>query len=82
MRYAEKHRIVLENCDGYSQIDDESIKDSYKKAYHWVERDGNLLLPFIYIVTRKTDSGFIEKCIVNIPRRKYIESIDGKKTIK
>lgn len=82
MRYPEKHRIVLENCDGYSQLEDEELKPSYKKAYHWIERDGKLLLPFIYIVTKKFENGFVERCIINIPRRKYIEVIDGKKTIK
>ena len=81
MRYKEKHKIVIENCDGYSQIPDKTIEDDYKGFYHSIKKNGDVLFPFIYVTIHKS-SGLTERCMVFIPKKKTIDDKDDKKFVK
>lgn len=80
MRYKEKHQIVLDNCDGYSYVSDEDVQADYQKFYHWVKKDDKVMFPFIYNINFRI-GGFVEKCIIFIPKKKTIRIVDGRKMV-
>lgn len=81
MKYKEKHQIVLDNCDGYSYVTDEETQADYQKFYHWVKKDDKVMFPFIYKVNYSVN-GFVEKCILYIPKKRTIVIQNGIKTIR
>lgn len=68
---------ITTNCDGYAQVPLEKIED-YKSVYFHVNRENEVLFPFIYFELYNRD-GFRERVIINVKKNEIIEIKEGKK---